>query len=143
MQHFFSEKKIDKTTLPGRKAEYDIHFIRDHKQLQVPFFMETLKKALTFCPGVYNYNRFTEDCGDGPFVSVPLFMPVDKQGDRYKRTVPFFPQKDRPFFSLFFQESDKALFLETGICKKSNKASILFQAISFTLIPSTARKIII
>ena len=59
MQHFFSEKKIDKTTLPGRKAEYDIHFIRDHKQLQVPFFMETLKKALTFCPGVYNYNRFT------------------------------------------------------------------------------------
>ena len=38
MQHFFSEKKIDKTTLPGRKAEYDIHFIRDHKQLQVPFF---------------------------------------------------------------------------------------------------------
>ena len=84
-----------------------------------------------------------EDCGDGPFVSVPLFMPVDKQGDRYKRTVPFFPKKDRPFFSLFFQESDKALFLETGICKKSNKASILFQAISFTLIPSTAREIII
>ena len=91
MQHFFSEKKIDKTTLPGRKAEYDIHFIRDHKQLQVPFF----------------------------------------------------PKKDRPFFSLFFQESGRALFLETGICKKSNKASILFQAISFTLIPSTAREIII
>ena len=88
-----------------------------------------------------------KDCGDGPFVSVPLFMPVDKQGDRYKRTVPFFPpffpKKDRPFFSLFFQESGKALFLETGICKKSNKASILFQAISFTLIPSTAREIII
>ena len=118
MQHFFSEKKIDKTTLPGRKAEYDIHFIRDHKQLQVPFFMETLKKALTFCPRVYNYNRFTEDCGDGPF----------------------FSQKGP---SLFFQESGKALFLETGICKKSNKASILFQAISFTLIPSTAREIII
>ena len=28
-------------------------------------------------------------------------------------------------------------------CKKSNKASILFQAISFTLIPSTAREIIV
>ena len=28
-----------------------------------------------------------ETCGDGPFVSVPLFMPVEKQGDRHKRTV--------------------------------------------------------
>ena len=76
-----------------------------------------------------------KDCGDGPFVSVPLFMPVDKQGDRYKRTVPFFP-----FFS---RKVTRRFFLETGICKKSNKASILFQAISFTLIPSTAREIII
>ena len=30
------------------------------------------------------------DCGDGPFGSVPLFTLVDKQGDRYKRTVPQF-----------------------------------------------------
>ena len=127
MQHFFSEKKIDKTTLPGRKAEYDIHFIRDHKQLQVPFFMETLKKALTFCPGVYNYNRFTEDCGDGPFVSVPLFMPVDKQGDRYKRTVPFFPKKDRPFFPFFSRKVTRRFFLETGICKKAIKLQSCFK----------------
>ena len=28
-----------------------------------------------------------ETCGDGPFVSVPLFMLVEKQGDRHKRTV--------------------------------------------------------
>ena len=36
------------------------------------------------------------DCvghGDGPFVSVPLFvlLTVGNQGDRYKRTVPLFP----------------------------------------------------
>ena len=39
--------------------------------------------------------------GDGPFVSVPLFvlLTVGNQGDRYKRTVPLFPQKDRPFVS--------------------------------------------
>ena len=44
-------------------------------------------------------------CGDGPFVSVPLFMPAEKHGDRHKRTVPMSPpsrktwgqtQKDRP-----------------------------------------------
>ena len=31
--------------------------------------------------------------GDGPFVSVPLFvlLTVGNQGDRYKRTVPLFP----------------------------------------------------
>ena len=27
-------------------------------------------------------------CGDGPFVSVPLFIPAEKHGDRHKRTVP-------------------------------------------------------
>lgn len=47
------------------------------------------------------------DCvghGDGPFASVPLFvlLTVGNQGDRYKRTVPLFPQKDRPFVSLCF-----------------------------------------
>ena len=51
------------------------------------------------------------DCvghGDGPFVSVPLFvlLTVGNQGDRYKRTAPLFDresgrqiQKDRPFVS--------------------------------------------
>ncbi|SDL98409.1 hypothetical protein SAMN04487833_1462 [Sarcina sp. DSM 11001] len=54
-----------------------------------------------------------------------------------------FFQKDRPFFPFFSRKVTRRFFLETGICKKSNKASILFQAISFTLIPSTAREIII
>ena len=35
-------------------------------------------------------------CGDGPFVSVPLFMPAEKQGDRHKRTVPMSPPPHVP-----------------------------------------------
>ena len=34
---------------------------------------------------------FWGTCGDGPFVSVPLFMPAEKHGDRHKRTVPMSP----------------------------------------------------
>ena len=46
------------------------------------------------------------DCvghGDGPFVSVPLFvlLTVGNQGDRYKRTVPLFPL----FLPLFLRRS--------------------------------------
>ena len=46
------------------------------------------------------------DCvghGDGPFVSVPLFVPltVGNQGDRYKRTVPLFPFPFVSFVSAF------------------------------------------
>ena len=43
--------------------------------------------------------------GDGPFVSVPLFvlLTVGNQGDRYKRTVPLFPFVS--FVSAFVSEA--------------------------------------
>ena len=61
----------------------------------------------------------TEVHGDGPFVSVPLFLvlTVGKQGDRYKRTVPLCP------YHQIHENSDNiwSALLETGYLTKAVK----------------------
>ena len=53
--------------------------------------------------------------GDGPFVSVPLFlvMTTGKQGDRHERTVPLCSSSDR-----FIEFPLSEISLHTIICNK-------------------------
>ena len=69
------------------------------------------------------------DCvghGDGPFVSVPLFvlLTVGNQGDRYKRTVPLFPIGPSlcfPLFPLFLP-----LFLRRSLLRRCDTEPRLY-----------------
>ena len=70
------------------------------------------------------------DCvghGDGPFVSVPLFvlLTVGNQGDRYKRTVPLFPpfvsKRTVPLFPLFLP-----LFLRSSLLRRCDTEPRLY-----------------